>query len=139
VYVADIGNHRIQKFTSDGTLITKWGTQGSGYGQFAGPAGVAVDSSGSVYVIDYGNSRIQKFLLANSCPAALTQIPFGVCFITKWGTQGSGNGQFAGPAGVDVDSSSRRVYVADTYNNRIQVFSWKPIIVNTIKPLKPVN
>ena len=29
VYVADITNHRIYKFTSDGTFITKWGSEAS--------------------------------------------------------------------------------------------------------------
>ena len=30
VYVADSGNHRIQKFTSDGVFVTKWGTKANG-------------------------------------------------------------------------------------------------------------
>ena len=34
VYVADSGNSRIQKFTSDGKFITKWGSEGSQTGQF---------------------------------------------------------------------------------------------------------
>ena len=36
--------------------------------------------------------------------------------------KGLGNGQFSYPFGIDVDGSSN-VYVADTYNNRIQVFT----------------
>ena len=32
VYVADAGNHRIQKFTSSGGFIGKWGTYGTGDG-----------------------------------------------------------------------------------------------------------
>jgi tripartite motif-containing protein 71 len=32
VYVADLGNHRIQKFDSEGTFITKWGSEGEGDG-----------------------------------------------------------------------------------------------------------
>ena len=35
VYVADTGNDRIQKFTSNGTFITKWGSNGNGDGQFS--------------------------------------------------------------------------------------------------------
>ncbi|GAB6286295.1 MAG: hypothetical protein STSR0009_24960 [Methanoregula sp.] len=42
-------------------FITKWGTYGSGNGQFKNPDGVAVDSSGNVYVMDQYNNRIQKF------------------------------------------------------------------------------
>ncbi len=61
VYVSDIGNSRIQKFTSTGTFITKWGSGGSGDGQFYYPFGVTVDSSGNVYVADTFNNRIQKF------------------------------------------------------------------------------
>jgi DNA-binding beta-propeller fold protein YncE len=135
VYVTDRGNNRIQKFTGDGTFITKWGSYGSGDGQFNDPGDVAVDSSGDVYVADRYNNRIQKFQLANPCPAGTTQTTSGICFITKWGTQGSGNGQFDRPIGVAVDSSSGRVYVAERENYRIQVFSWKPILVaNPIEP-----
>jgi hypothetical protein len=70
VYVADIpstasGSNRIQKFDSDGNFIAKWGSTGTGDGQFnlpAGvPAGVATDRAGSLYVADAGNHRIQKF------------------------------------------------------------------------------
>jgi DNA-binding beta-propeller fold protein YncE len=61
VYVADTGNHRIQKFDSSGTFVIKWGTYGSGNGQFNKPVGIAVDASGYVYVADNDNYRIQKF------------------------------------------------------------------------------
>ena len=73
MYVADYDNNRIQKFNSNGTFITKWGSNGSADGQFNDPQGVAVDSSGNVYVADYYNNRIQKF---NS----------NGTFITKWGS-----------------------------------------------------
>src|SRR5439155_943447 len=42
-------------------FVTKWGSMGSGDGQFNDPASVAVDGSGNVFVVDNGNSRIQKF------------------------------------------------------------------------------
>ena len=100
---------------------SKWGSQGSGDGQFRFPIGVALDSSDNVYVSDSLNQRIQKFRLSNPCPAGTTQVVPGVCFITKWGSEGSGDGQFKGPSGVAVDSSGN-VYVADGGNNRIQKF-----------------
>ena len=44
VYVSDWFNHRIQKFTSEGVFVSKWGTEGTGDGQFIQPATVAVAS-----------------------------------------------------------------------------------------------
>src|SRR5947207_13610475 len=37
VYVADVSNNRIQKFSALGTYVTQWGTQGTGNGQFTFP------------------------------------------------------------------------------------------------------
>ena len=65
---APSGNDRIQKFTTTGTFITRWGSEGSGDGQFNGPVSVAVDNADNVYVTDQSNSRIQKFKLTTPCP-----------------------------------------------------------------------
>jgi tripartite motif-containing protein 71 len=115
VYVADRENHRIQKFTPDGVLITKWGGEGSGDGELYRPFGVAVDGSGKVYVADMNNFRIQKFTSD------------GV-FMRKWGSYGSGDGEFNAPYGVAVDSSGN-VYVADPWNHRIQKFTSDGVFV----------
>jgi hypothetical protein len=40
---------------------SKWGSKGTGDGQFKSTGGIAVDSSGNVYVGD--GDRIQKFAL----------------------------------------------------------------------------
>jgi len=61
VYVTDIGNNRVQKFTSNGIFISQWGSLGSGESQFANPGRIAVDNSGNLFVADFDNNRIQKF------------------------------------------------------------------------------
>ena len=61
MYITDVNNNRIQKFASDGTFITSWGSGGEGEGQFSGPEGIDVDPEGNVYVADTGNFRIQVF------------------------------------------------------------------------------
>jgi DNA-binding beta-propeller fold protein YncE len=111
VYVADSGsvcvpsgNNRIQKFDSDGTFITKWGSYGTGDGEFIHPWSIAVDSSGYVYVADSGNHRIQKFDSDGT-------------FITKWGSNGAGEGEFDWPVGIAVDSSGY-VYVAERLSHK---------------------
>ncbi len=112
VYVTDSGNSRVQKFSSTGTFLSKFGTLGIGNGQFltGSASGVAIDSAGNVYVVDKLSNRVQKFNSAGT-------------FVTAWGTLGTGNGQFNAPTGIAVDPSSGNVYVADTGNNRIQEFT----------------
>ena len=109
VFVAGTVNRRVEKFTSDGTFITKWGSTGSTQDPFGGTSAVAVDSSGDVYVAHHNNNLVQKFTSDGT-------------FITKWGSSGSGEGHFDSPSGVAVDSSDN-VYIADTGNKRIQKFT----------------
>ena len=42
-------------------------------------------------------------------------------YLTQWGSDGSGNGQFEYPDGIAVDSSNN-VYVTDDGNNRVEKF-----------------
>jgi len=84
----------------------KWGSQGSGNGQFNTPNGIAI-SNDRVYVADVSNHRIQVFDLNGQ-------------YLNQWGSLGNGNGQFNIPAGVAVNNN--QVYVTDSSNHRIQVF-----------------
>jgi len=103
VYVVDEDNDRVQKFTSDGEFITKWGSDGSGDGEFLWPSGIAVDGSGNVYVADTRNHRVQKFTADGE-------------FITKFG----GHGLLAHPEDVSICPDGK-VYVA-TIHDCIQVY-----------------
>jgi len=61
IYVTDSGNHRIQKFDTDGNYIGGWGKKGSGDGDFSIHVDIILDSNNYVYVSDIGNNCIQKF------------------------------------------------------------------------------
>jgi prepilin-type N-terminal cleavage/methylation domain-containing protein len=113
IYVADTTNNRLQKLTSEGIYLTKWGSYGNGSGQFNRIQAVAIDNSGNVYTFDedypYNTyNRIQKFDANGN-------------FITKWGSYGTGQGQFNRPEYIAVDTSGN-VYVSDLGNSRIQKF-----------------
>jgi DNA-binding beta-propeller fold protein YncE len=109
IYVSDLTSHSILKFDPQGVLLTRWGGQGSGPGQFDAPWSVAVDDLGHVYVVDNQNHRVQKFG------------PNGE-FLGAWGGEpGTGPGQFTSPRGVAVDED-RNVYVTDTVQ-RVQKFT----------------
>ena len=108
VYVTDTSNNRIQKFDSTGNPLMKWGSEGSGDGQFNYPYGIAIDNEGNIYVADSNNHRIQKFDSEGN-------------FLMRWGSEGTGDGQFRWFCGIAI-SGSGDVYVADSENNRIQKF-----------------
>jgi uncharacterized protein (TIGR03663 family) len=103
-----------------------WGNIGTEPGMFNHPRGVAVGPEGNVYVVDSDNHRVQVFDASGT-------------FLRSWGSNCNlatglgcadpdgdgplslGDGQFQEPWGITV-SDSGRVYVADTWNHRIQVF-----------------
>src|SRR3954463_319486 len=74
VYIADGNNNRIQKFTTDGAFVTKWGSFGSGNSQFSSPTDVATDAAGNVYVVDSGNYTLKKFTSDGAYIASFGQL-----------------------------------------------------------------
>ena len=78
VYVTDCDRNRVQVFTSEGGFITKWGSFGTGPGEFDCPTGIVVDVLGAVYVVDSGNHRVQKFTF----PVSGVPVPV---LATTWG------------------------------------------------------
>src|SRR5262249_30621798 len=112
VWLTDIGDHQVLKFTADGRLLMALGRKGqpgNGADQFARPTDVAFTLSGDFYVSDgYDNTRVLKFSKDGKV-------------LKQWGTKGTGPGEFNLPHSICVDAKGR-VIVGDRENDRIQVF-----------------
>ena len=135
VYIADSGNNRIRKVSTNGVITTIAGTGIPGFAgdggaafsaQLDNPSGVAVDSSGNVYVADTYNNVIRKI----SSLGVITTIA-GLGYSDYSGDGGPAtNATFYFPGGVALDSAGN-IYVADTYNNAIREIFTNGII-NTV-------
>eukprot|EP00731_Ephydatia_muelleri_P008408 Em0004g746a len=115
LYVADTGNHRVQKLTSSGKFLHKFGQQGSGRGQFNGPDGVIIDSNNKLIVSDCNNHRIQIF---NENGGWLLTID----------GNGSGSHSFQSPSGLALDPQGN-IHVAAFGSNVIKVFTKEGVYV----------
>jgi hypothetical protein len=107
--VNDTLNYRIKRYDGDGALLSAFGREGDGPGTFARPKGLAVDGDGHVYVADALFDNIQVF---DGSGRLLLVV----------GARGQGPGEFWSPGGIDVAGDA--VYVADTFNNRVQVLRY---------------
>jgi tripartite motif-containing protein 2/3/tripartite motif-containing protein 71 len=111
ILVADCDNDRIQKFTGAGQFLASVGTMGVNKLQFNEPMDVAFNAhKKKVFVVDTYNHRIQVLN-----PDLTISSIIG-------GQGGSEDGQLSYPLGVSCDNNGN-VYVADTGNSRVQVFS----------------
>jgi Domain of unknown function (DUF5011)/HYR domain/NHL repeat/PKD domain len=89
-------------------FLLKFGSTGSGPGQFFLPRGMAVDNAGNVYVPDQ-NTRVQKFDSSGA-------------FVSQFGIPGDVPGGFVSPWKAATDSAGN-VYVSDSFTNRVQKFN----------------
>lgn len=151
--------HRIQVFSPDGKLLVEFGKVGSATeieqkpGVFAFPNGIAVDEK-YIYITDSTNRRVQVFTRDGKFVRIIPTggNPRGIAigymdrlhivdspghnvlvyskdgnFLTQFGSVGSELGQTFYPNGIGTDG--RRIYVADTWNHRIDVWAWRPAVV----------
>ena len=116
VYLADYDKNLIEKFTTNGTLVTEWAFESNQYIK-VGQAGIAVDPSGNVYVVEGWDQIIEKFTPNNLTSYSLN---------TSWTfapLSSSGN-----LTSIAVDSSGY-VYLADYDKNLIEKFTTNGTLV----------
>jgi sugar lactone lactonase YvrE len=70
LFVADIGNHRVERFDPAGKFVTEWGGFGSGEGQFADAIQIATNGK-EVFVSDHTRLDTQVFDLDGTFLRAL--------------------------------------------------------------------
>ena len=108
--VSEFTDHVVKKYSLQGDYLSKFGSHGSGDGQFNHPQGLCFNSKGLLYVVDNDNYRVQVFRENN-------------VFLFKFGSKVHNPGQFQNPRYIAVDTSDR-VYVTDWCNDGgICVFS----------------
>ena len=105
MYVADCDNHRIQKLTTGGQFLQKFGQFGSGQGQFNKPYSVIVNQRDMLIVADYLNHRV---VLLDEAGTWLRTI--------------EDNDHFKNPYGLALDPQEN-IHVAAHGSNCIKVFT----------------
>ena len=96
-------------FSQRGDFINQFGIKGGSAGKLSRPRGIAVDNRlNLVYVVDYMRHAINVYSKKGD-------------YLFEIGGQGTGRGWFSFPSDVCVDSRGR-LWVADTFNQRLQVF-----------------
>jgi len=126
IWVPSNENDQIRIYDQAGRLVEKWGTSGSGDGQFkfgaAGSvrngAGVVFAPDGSFYVLDSGNFRVQQFSRDRQ-------------FVRAFGSYGSEPGQFASAVAIGLDDGGN-LYVSDAGRHDVQVFTTGGTYVRTV-------
>ena len=120
VWIVDAEGHAVYKFTNDGkklvlTLGTK-GVAGDDDTHFRRPTFLVFMDANTMYLADgYDNTRVIKYDMNGKK-------------LLQWGQKGAGRGTEKRPGywnnvhGIAVDPTTRRVYVNDRENSRVQIF-----------------
>lgn len=111
IAVMDAMNFRVQILTYDGKPIRMFGKIGDQPGEFFRPKGLAVDPDGHIWVAEGAYERLYVFDQEGK-------------LLLIVGAPGFMKGQFTMPLGLSF--AGEKLFVADQFNKRIQVFDYIP-------------
>jgi sugar lactone lactonase YvrE len=115
VYVTDSNNGRLLMFDPEGRVRAQVG-RGAGEGNLGLPRGLAVDGNGRVVVADATAMGVFAYRGPSGDDRRFD-------FLGFLGGEGVADGQFAYPNASAIDARGR-LYVADTFNDRVQIWSY---------------
>ena len=109
IAVTEVGNNRVQIFSSDGTHLRSFGSEGDQEGEFKYPSGIAYLNNGNMVIADGGNNRLQIFTGRGD-------------YLTQIGGKGNLDHQLDYPWSLSIDSDGN-IIVADSNNKLIKIFT----------------
>ena len=115
VYVADTGNRRVQRLTTDGQFVGEFGVGGTGPGEFVEPTYMA--SGSDVMVVDSSRADVQVFDANNVLERS-------------FGGYGTAPGQMQRPRGIAKGTAG--VWVADGGLSRLHLFSSSGVFARSV-------
>ncbi|MFB5615101.1 MAG: fibronectin type III domain-containing protein, partial [Candidatus Nitrosomaritimum yanchengensis] len=151
LYVADTDNNQIQIIDVDGNcsgsnkladnicFVDEFGEVGDNDGEFKSPSGLALDEANDLlYIVDTDNERIQIIDVDGNCSGS-NELTDDVCFEDEFGQAGDDEGEFDVPMALVLDTAGNLLFVADTGNNRIQLFDLAESSSSSDAPSRPTN
>lgn len=119
LWVLDALNHRVQAFKGDGSPDIAFGVYDHAPGGFMFPKGLAFDEDGNLYVSDAGVNRVQVFSQSGA-------------LLYWFGSTGRDGESFLLPGALCCEGN--RLYIADQYNRRVQVYRYLPYLSAEVRP-----
>jgi len=89
IYIVDIDNCVVHKINQQGERLLKFGSYGSGNGEFDDASDIEVDFDDNIWIADKGNNRVLKFSSQGT-------------FLFAIGKKGRGNGEFVKPIKISA-------------------------------------
>jgi sugar lactone lactonase YvrE len=117
LYIADLNNHRIQRYTlgiiSNGSTVAGGNGAGSRSNQLNSPYAVCLSKTGVIYIANSSNERIQRW-----SPGVI----YGVTIAGIAGVIGTNKTLLSKPGNVALSLNETYLYVSEMNNHRVLRF-----------------